>query len=86
MGEKAVSPADRDLVSQHGLAVVDCSWARVEEVPFAKIKSPGDRLRGYQRHLFLSLLILLHVCFAFDSLSSFLIILPIGHVLDGCAH
>ncbi|KAG2177099.1 hypothetical protein INT43_007755 [Umbelopsis isabellina] len=47
MGEKAVSPADRYLVEQFGVAVVDCSWAKIDEVPFSRIKSPGDRLLPY---------------------------------------
>jgi pre-rRNA-processing protein TSR3 len=47
MGEKAVSPADRYLVEQFGVAVVDCSWAKIDEVPFSRIKSPGDRLCKY---------------------------------------
>jgi hypothetical protein len=27
-----------------GLAVVECSWARLDDVPFGKIKSPYERL------------------------------------------
>ncbi|KAJ3275382.1 ribosome biogenesis protein tsr3 [Terramyces sp. JEL0728] len=46
-GEFSVSPADRDIVIQSGIAVVDCSWARIEEVPFAKIRSPHERLLPY---------------------------------------
>jgi ribosome biogenesis protein Tsr3 len=45
VGKKAVSPADRELVANHGLAVVDCSWAKLDEVPFSRIQGPGDRLR-----------------------------------------
>lgn len=30
-----------------GLAVVECSWARLDEVPFNKIKSPYERLRAF---------------------------------------
>ncbi|KAI9179292.1 ribosome biogenesis protein tsr3 [Blastocladiella emersonii ATCC 22665] len=43
-GKRAISPADRDIVRQHGLCVVECSWARLDEVPFNRIKSPHDRL------------------------------------------
>jgi len=46
-GTQAVSPADRSIVAEHGLAVVDCSWARLEDVPFKKLKTFHDRLRMY---------------------------------------
>ena len=46
-----VSPADRDIVAKNGLAVVECSWARLDDVPFAKIASPHERLRTWStRH------------------------------------
>ncbi|KAF7730413.1 ribosome bioproteinsis protein tsr3 [Apophysomyces ossiformis] len=47
VGEKAVSPADRSIVEMYGAAVVDCSWARIDEVPFSKIRGPSDRLLPY---------------------------------------
>lgn len=31
-GTKAVSPSDFDIVSSAGIAVVECSWARIDEV------------------------------------------------------
>lgn len=43
-GKDHVSPADKEIVSQAGLAVVECSWARLDEVPFGKIASPYERL------------------------------------------
>ncbi|TFK19934.1 DUF367-domain-containing protein [Coprinopsis marcescibilis] len=46
-GTQVVSPGDRDIVLNHGLAVVECSWARLEEVPFGKISSPHERLLPY---------------------------------------
>ena len=39
-----VSPADKDIISSGGLAVVECSWARLDEVPFEKITSPHERI------------------------------------------
>ncbi|KAL0090188.1 hypothetical protein J3Q64DRAFT_1618944, partial [Phycomyces blakesleeanus] len=47
VGEKAVSPADRRIVELYGAGVVDCSWARIDEVPFSKIRGPTDRLLPY---------------------------------------
>ncbi|CAG8557518.1 9125_t:CDS:2 [Ambispora leptoticha] len=46
-GEQAVSPADRAIVQEHGLAVVDCSWAKLDKVPFEKLKSTNNRLLPY---------------------------------------
>ncbi|EIN09060.1 DUF367-domain-containing protein [Punctularia strigosozonata HHB-11173 SS5] len=46
-GTQPISPADRDIILQSGLAVVECSWARLEDVPFAKIASPHERLLPY---------------------------------------
>ncbi|RKP26033.1 hypothetical protein SYNPS1DRAFT_14789, partial [Syncephalis pseudoplumigaleata] len=46
-GEQAVSPADKDIVAQHGLCVVECSWAKLDEVPFARLRTRHDRLLPY---------------------------------------
>ncbi|KAJ3297314.1 ribosome biogenesis protein tsr3 [Borealophlyctis nickersoniae] len=46
-GTQSVSPADRSIVESAGLCVVDCSWARIDEVPFEKIRSPHERLLPY---------------------------------------
>lgn len=44
-GTRCLSPADTDLVKRSGLAVVDCSWAQLDAVPFGKFIRPDhDRL------------------------------------------
>ncbi|XP_065211933.1 18S rRNA aminocarboxypropyltransferase [Planococcus citri] len=44
MGEKCVSYEDREIILNHGIAVVDCSWAKIDQTPFSKMKSPHPRL------------------------------------------
>ena len=39
-----LSPADYDLIRSDGLAVVDCSWNRLEDVPWNKIHGAAPRL------------------------------------------
>lgn len=43
--KKVVSPADKELMEQHGAAVVECSWVRVKEVPWSRIGGKCERLR-----------------------------------------
>ncbi len=45
--KRTLSPADKELMEQYGAAVVECSWARVKEVPWAKIGGPCERLLPY---------------------------------------
>ncbi|BCS24647.1 ribosome biogenesis TSR3 family protein [Aspergillus puulaauensis] len=45
--KKVVSPADRELLEQYGAAVVECSWVRVQEVPWARIGGKCERLLPY---------------------------------------
>ncbi|KAF8580926.1 DUF367-domain-containing protein [Ramaria rubella] len=46
-GKQPVSHADRAIIGEAGLAVVECSWARLSDVPFSKIRSPHERLLPY---------------------------------------
>jgi pre-rRNA-processing protein TSR3 len=44
VGKQAVCPNDKEIIAKYGCAVVDCSWAKLDEIPFDKIKSPHERL------------------------------------------
>jgi pre-rRNA-processing protein TSR3 len=46
-GKHTLSPADRPLLDQFGAAVVECSWARVSEVPWSKVGGKCERLLPY---------------------------------------
>ena len=39
-----MTPSDREIVQQYGCAVVDCSWARLDDTPFSRMKTPNPRL------------------------------------------
>lgn len=41
---QCVSPTDHEIVQEYGCAVVDCSWARLDDTPFNKMKTPYPRL------------------------------------------
>ncbi|KAL7572079.1 hypothetical protein ACA910_001723 [Epithemia clementina (nom. ined.)] len=40
----AVSPADAGILETLGLSLIDCSWARLEEIPFAQLHAGHHRL------------------------------------------
>ena len=39
-----VSPSDINYITEHGVAAVDCSWNRLDEVPFRKMHFGAPRL------------------------------------------
>ena len=44
---QCVSPADAPILLNHGIAVVDCSWAKLQETPFNRMKASYPRLLPY---------------------------------------
>jgi len=44
MGEKCLSMEDREMVATRGLAVIDCSWAKLDSTPFSRMKGAQPRL------------------------------------------
>lgn len=40
----AVSPADIDILEKGGISLIDCSWARLQEIPFKQMNSGHHRL------------------------------------------
>ncbi|EHY65101.1 pre-rRNA-processing protein TSR3 [Nematocida ausubeli] len=47
VGTKTVSPPDRKYIDKYGLAVVDCSWNKVDQVDFTTLPSMRNRLLPY---------------------------------------
>lgn len=45
VGQQCVSREDYSSIKRKGLAVVDCSWARLADVPFVKLRCASPRLR-----------------------------------------
>lgn len=46
-GKRTLSPADADLLVNFGVAVVECSWARVNEIQWSKVGGKCERLLPY---------------------------------------
>lgn len=46
-GKSVVCPDDLAIVEEFGASVVECSWARLDEVPFHKIGGKHERLLPY---------------------------------------
>lgn len=46
-GKGVVCPNDREVAEEQGAAVVECSWARLDEIPFGKISGRHERLLPY---------------------------------------
>lgn len=44
VGKDCVTPLDKTIIESSGIAVVDCSWARIDETPFNRMKTPHPRL------------------------------------------
>lgn len=45
--KRYISPADKDIIMKSGMAVVECSWARIGEIPFHRIGGKEERLLPY---------------------------------------
>lgn len=43
-GTESVSPLDVSILEEHGLSVIDCSWARLAEIPFQQMRAGHHRL------------------------------------------
>ena len=44
MGKKKLSPCDKDIVLTSGISVIDCSWARIQELPEKQLRTGQHRL------------------------------------------
>lgn len=44
IADQCVSPADRVIIEAKGVAVVDCSWSKIDETPLASLRPNNGRL------------------------------------------
>ncbi|KYQ90822.1 hypothetical protein DLAC_11692 [Tieghemostelium lacteum] len=42
--KQSICPLDKEIVQQLGISVVDCSWAKLDTIPFGKMRGGHDRL------------------------------------------
>ena len=47
LGTCTISPNDKSIIDVQGISVVDCSWAKIDETPFSRMKSAHPRLLPY---------------------------------------
>ncbi len=50
-GTQSVSKEDADLIRSKGLAVVDCSWNKLDDVPFGEKEGSGWRRKKDARRI-----------------------------------
>lgn len=46
-GTRYVSKEDREILENHGVSVIDCSWAKLNETPFSQMPCRHPRLLPY---------------------------------------
>ncbi|CAG9335485.1 unnamed protein product [Blepharisma stoltei] len=44
LATKTISCEDTNIILEHGICVIDCSWARLEEINFGKLHNGNERI------------------------------------------
>ncbi|EPR79003.1 hypothetical protein SLOPH_1790 [Spraguea lophii 42_110] len=44
MGEKSISKEDKEIIEKYGIALIECSWAKVDEIDFSCLPKKNNRL------------------------------------------